>query len=262
MDVLRIPDFEAHPDAVGGVLWLEATRMPGNVWKDDVIDRATVWFTASLSNWTEADREIIRDYVDRRFRAMVREGCFKRTPNGSYEVVKEPRPKASKDTPSTSTASASQLDSTQFEFPLPLQLALPLSDNLFSANSQTSNPAPRVEMLVSRIVRDTPTALALKELYSDCCQVCGLTIRIGERNYSEVHHLRPLGTPHDGPDTHDNMMVLCPNCHARFDFGGIIWKEDNTVEIEGQIFTLTMRHKIVAEHIEYYKRNLQISPHP
>ena len=38
-----------------------------------------------------------------------------------------------------------------------------------------------------------------------------------DRGYAEVHHIRPLGSGHDGPDHPGNMLVLCPNHHAAFD---------------------------------------------
>jgi hypothetical protein len=86
----------------------------------------------------------------------------------------------------------------------------------------TGSPPPRQTTVTSRIVRDSRLARALKELYSNQCQICGetLTLPNGTR-YSEVHHIRPLGAPHDGPDIAANLLVLCPNHHALCDLGGI-----------------------------------------
>jgi hypothetical protein len=39
--------------------------------------------------------------------------------------------------------------------------------------------------------------------------------------YAEAHHLQPLGGDHHGPDIQANIIVLCPNHHAEFDFGAI-----------------------------------------
>src|SRR6266567_515191 len=53
-----------------------------------------------------------------------------------------------------------------------------------------------------RILRDTALARWLKHLYSFECQICRTTIDLpnGGR-YAEVHHIRPLGTPHNGLDS-------------------------------------------------------------
>jgi hypothetical protein len=42
-----------------------------------------------------------------------------------------------------------------------------------------------------------------------------------ERSFlREAAHIRPLGAPHNGPDTLDNTLCLCPNHHVLFDHGG------------------------------------------
>jgi predicted restriction endonuclease len=33
--------------------------------------------------------------------------------------------------------------------------------------------------------------------------------------------MKPLGHPHNGPDTAENIVVLCPNCHALCDNAAI-----------------------------------------
>jgi len=73
-----------------------------------------------------------------------------------------------------------------------------------------------------RILRDTALARWLKHIYAYECQMCGMTIELpnGDR-YAEVHHIQPLGAPHNGPDILENMLVLCPNHHAMCDLGAI-----------------------------------------
>lgn len=79
-------------------------------------------------------------------------------------------------------------------------------------------PPPRVQTTVSRIIRDSAKAEALKELYDSQCQVCGTALRLADgRRYAEAHHLRPLGAEHQGRDGQGNMVILCPNHHALFD---------------------------------------------
>jgi hypothetical protein len=74
---------------------------------------------------------------------------------------------------------------------------------------------------VYRILRDTDLARTLKALHGNRCQMCGtvITLSPGTR-YSEAHHIKPLGSPHHGPDVAGNILVLCPNHHVLCDYGG------------------------------------------
>lgn len=120
-------------------------------------------------------------------------------------------------------------------------------------------PSPdRVSAHVSRIVRDTATAYALKAQYDFECQLCGTALEYAPgAYYVEVHHLRPLGRPHDGPDARDNMLVLCPNHHALFDLGVPVFVAAGRVLLNGQSYSLTQRHHVSSEHIAYYSNHCQ-----
>jgi hypothetical protein len=85
------------------------------------------------------------------------------------------------------------------------------------------NPSPmRCAFETTRVLRDTAVTRYLKRLHRDTCQVCRKTLRLFDGTaYSEAHHLRPLGKPHNGPDIPPNVIVVCPNCHALCDMGGI-----------------------------------------
>jgi len=80
----------------------------------------------------------------------------------------------------------------------------------------------RVLVQTYRVLRDTELARKLKALHKGACQICGqsLTLRNGDI-YSEAHHVQPLGAPHNGPDTADNIVVLCPNHHVLLDYGAV-----------------------------------------
>ena len=83
-------------------------------------------------------------------------------------------------------------------------------------------PTSRVETKVSRIVRDTALSNRVKALHSYECQICGHTIILADGSrYAEGHHIRPLGSPHDGPDVLENIVCLCPNHHAVCDLGAV-----------------------------------------
>jgi predicted restriction endonuclease len=58
---------------------------------------------------------------------------------------------------------------------------------------------------------------AIKRLYDNTCQICRTRLVTASGPYSEGAHIRPLGIPHNGPDTLENILCLCPNCHALFD---------------------------------------------
>jgi 5-methylcytosine-specific restriction protein A len=94
-------------------------------------------------------------------------------------------------------------------------------------DSQTANDInppsqpERVMQRVSRIIRDTAVSSNLKLLYDHSCQLCGTTLSLCGRDYSEAHHIKPLGRPHDGDDMGDNLLCVCPNCHVQLDYAAI-----------------------------------------
>jgi DNA-directed RNA polymerase subunit RPC12/RpoP len=65
-------------------------------------------------------------------------------------------------------------------------------------------------------------ATRLKAHYDYACMACGSRLLIGAKpdsHYAEAAHIKPLGTPHNGPDKAGNLLVLCPNHHLQFDKG-------------------------------------------
>src|SRR2546426_5262959 len=89
-------------------------------------------------------------------------------------------------------------------------------------SDDVGEPPARYHAETHRIIRDTAMATKLKQTYRFRCQVCGTIRKDGKgQPYAEAHHVKPLGHPHDGPDSKDNLVVLCPNHHADFDLGAI-----------------------------------------
>lgn len=79
-------------------------------------------------------------------------------------------------------------------------------------------PCNRRQYFVNRVVRDTAISAQLKEYHKNICQICGLRLEIGDKKYySEGHHIKPLGKPHNGPDSANNIIIVCPNCHVLCD---------------------------------------------
>ena len=101
----------------------------------------------------------------------------------------------------------------------------------------------RVVQRISRIIRDTTISSELKLLYDHSCQLCGTAIKLCGRSYSEAHHIKPLGSPHDGDDTRDNLLCVCPNCHVLLDYASIPLELDSLK---------TRKHRISSANIAYH----------
>jgi hypothetical protein len=96
------------------------------------------------------------------------------------------------------------------------ELRLPIQ--LGNVSSDHSLP-DRVLTTTFRIARDTEKVRRVKRIHRNECQICGRTIELpnGSR-YSEGHHIKPLGSEHNGPDEICNILCVCPNHHAELDY--------------------------------------------
>ncbi len=124
-------------------------------------------------------------------------------------------------------------------------------------SSGNKNPS-RSEITYSRIIRDTRVSKEIKELYNYECQICGIVIEINGVRYAEAAHIKPLGKPHNGEDTHGNLICLCPNHHVMFDKG--IWgiKNDlNLIGLDGKL-QLKKNHKLDNSNLEYHINHIMI----
>lgn len=87
-------------------------------------------------------------------------------------------------------------------------------------NLPEGNRTPKTSVgVVTRTIRSTAVSRAVKRLYQDHCQVCGLRLDIPGGSISEGAHIQALGKPHHGPDVPENVLCLCPNHHTLFDEG-------------------------------------------
>ena len=125
-----------------------------------------------------------------------------------------------------------------------------------------NNTPKRIKQETYRILRDTALARRLKVLYNNKCQICGKSIALKKNHYSEAHHIRPLDkTKHKGPDTADNIIVLCPEHHVEFDYGVIaiepttltVIHKDKKNPFYGKKITLLAQHKLNNKHLKYHK---------
>lgn len=119
----------------------------------------------------------------------------------------------------------------------------------------SSKGATRSTTTIQRIVRDTAMSRRVKEWHGYACQVCGITLQCVGGSYAEGAHIRPLGKPHNGPDTEDNLLCLCPNHHVLFDAGGFTINDDLSLNgIDGNLHTVS-RHHLDPRQLDYH-RNL------
>jgi len=117
--------------------------------------------------------------------------------------------------------------------------------------------APRKETTISRLVRDVGKAEAIKRIYDYSCQMCGASLECLAGPYAEAAHIRPLGSPHDGPDTLDNLLCLCPNHHVLFDNGGVVVTGDlSLIGADTGRKTLFTKsgYEPSAAHLRYHSR--------
>lgn len=111
----------------------------------------------------------------------------------------------------------------------------------------------RISTTVQRIVRDTQQAKKIKKHYKYTCQVCQTQIPTAAGFYAEAAHVRALGAPHNGPDTPDNILCLCPNHHVMFDHGAFAVQNDlSLIGIAGKL-TVLPGHSLDVTQLQYHR---------
>ena len=89
----------------------------------------------------------------------------------------------------------------------------------------------KIKTTILRRIRDTTKTKKLKKIYNNKCQICSYSFpTYVESGYSEVHHVWPMAD--NGDDDFDNMLVLCPNHHAEFDYRVIQFNSKEPSQIE------------------------------
>jgi putative restriction endonuclease len=114
----------------------------------------------------------------------------------------------------------------------------------------------RVSTVVQRVVRSGAVVEYVKKLHDHTCQMCCTRLSILGRGYSEGAHIRAIGRPHDGPDTTDNVLCLCPNCHVMFDNGAITVTDDFLVQrddVNDSPLRLVAKHEIDPRFLAYHR---------
>lgn len=138
--------------------------------------------------------------------------------------------------------------------------SVPMRVGAASDVSATYRTAERREARIQRLVRDTAQARRIKTLYDYECQMCGTRLEGLAGPYAEAAHIRPLGRPHNGPDTSDNILCLCPNHHVLFDHGGVVVAEDlSLIGVQGRL-NIHPRHRVGEEHLRYRREHYRADP--
>lgn len=134
----------------------------------------------------------------------------------------------------------------------PSQLTLILQDgsNLLGQDAMpTDEKSLRKKREIDVIIRSQKLVDELKRLYQNTCQLCGQQLQISSgKYYSEVHHVKPLGRLHNGPDHKSNMLCVCPNHHALLDFFSIRLSPD---------ILLLNKHLVEKSHIDYHNQRFE-----
>lgn len=75
------------------------------------------------------------------------------------------------------------------------------------------NPKPQKTTIVTQYSRDPEVTTFAKMLADGVCELCEnpAPFATDDGPFLEVHHLIPMSE--GGPDTPDNVVALCPNCH-------------------------------------------------
>lgn len=139
---------------------------------------------------------------------------------------------------------------TEFKF-MQDQLSLPFSTNsatekseelqnilkerLLKIDSENSADGPlREDIIVKRYERDKELVRIIKLLRGNKCQICGYSFKMesGEE-YSECHHLEHLANK--GLDISANLLILCPNHHRQFHYGGVAILRHSSILLEVEI---------------------------
>ncbi|MBV2225612.1 MULTISPECIES: YDG/SRA domain-containing protein [unclassified Sphingobacterium] len=114
----------------------------------------------------------------------------------------------------------------------------------------------RKEYIISRIIRETKISQGVKRLYKNTCQICGIRLITAVSSYSEAAHIKGLGKPHNGPDSFENILCLCPNHHTMLDLGMITITEDfQIIGFERAKLNVHPEHKINLDFLNYHRKH-------
>ena len=113
---------------------------------------------------------------------------------------------------------------------------------------------------VVRTIYETEAGREVKALYQYRCQICRMRLASPVSPYAETVHIRPLAPPHNGPDTSDNILCLCPNHRLLFEVGAVAVVEDFTLIGHDGTLMVDFRHLLDKDHLRYRLMHYPIEP--
>jgi putative restriction endonuclease len=119
-----------------------------------------------------------------------------------------------------------------------------------------SDSPGRKTTYTSRIIRNSAVSNWVKKTHGYRCQITGVLLETPAGPYAEGCHIRPVGKPHKGPDSRDNILCLSPNMHVLFDKGAIAIADDlSLIGVEGKL-RLKPGHSLELSHIQYHRTRI------
>lgn len=130
----------------------------------------------------------------------------------------------------------------------------------------TDQPKRRISGPRNLVTRDPRLADWVKRLHNWSCQFCSDRISTPAGAYAEAAHIRPLGSPHNGPDQTSNILCLCPNCHKRLDsFARHVNESGEVVNTADDIVVGQLRietdHRVDQAHLRYHREHARMVAH-
>lgn len=127
------------------------------------------------------------------------------------------------------------------------------------SNNSTGEAPSRKIFQAYRILRDSAKSLEVKKLYDYRCQICNVRLEGPRGPYVEAAHIKPLGTPHNGPDDQDNIICLCPNHHVLFDKYAFTIADDlKLINLEGKL-NVNSEHKLNPDYLQYRRLHYNLN---
>ena len=121
-----------------------------------------------------------------------------------------------------------------------------------AGNQQPSRSA----VYVTRIIRNSEVGNFVKSLYGHTCQISGDRLEAPNGPYAEACHIQPVGKPHNGPDTVENILCLSPNMHVLFDLGAITLSDNLDVIGKNVQLHVKPEHNLSLECIRYHREHI------
>lgn len=142
-------------------------------------------------------------------------------------------------------------------------------DSYIDPQRSRAHLAPNRWEQVSRgVYQDRKLSEQIKKIHNYECQICGTALEtVGGLRYAETTHIRGLGIPHNGPDTPNNILCVCPNHRMLFELGAVTINDKFQVvdEITKELIEdlrINRKHRVNLDFIRYHRSLHKMDPTP